>query len=73
MNNTLDLLQRLGEAWGITLTCLNGEGRWQIRIQSHPSPRWSENFSYTYRGSLANVVARAYAGAPDDGAAEVAA
>ena len=70
--NTLELLQLLGEAWEVTLTCLTGEGQWQLRIASHPAPRWEESFSYTYRGPLASVVARAYAGEPDDGEAVAA-
>lgn len=66
MANTLELLQLLGQAWEITLTCLTGDDQWQLAIASHPAPRWDESFSYTYRGSLASVVARAYAGEPDD-------
>jgi hypothetical protein len=73
MVNTLELLQLLGQAWEVTLTCLTGNDQWQLRIASHPAPRWDESFAYTYRGSLASVVARAYAGAPDDGTVEVAA
>lgn len=46
------------------------QDQWQLRIESHPAPRWDEYFSYTYRGSLASVVARAYAGEPDDGPAQ---
>ncbi len=66
----LELLQLLGKAWKVTLTCTCSD-QWQLRIQS--GPRWDESFSYTYRGSLASVVARAYAGEPDDGEEEVAA
>ena len=72
MTNTLELLQLLGAAWEVTLTCLTGDDQWQLRIASHPAPRWDESFSYTYRGSLASVVARAYAGEPDDGVKETA-
>lgn len=73
MVNTLELLQLLGKAWMVTLTCLTGDDQWQLRIESHPAPRWDEYFSYTYRGSLMSVVVRAYEGAPDDGRQEVAA
>jgi len=65
--NTLEMLQRLGGAWIVTLTCLTGNDQWQLRIESHPAPRWDESFSYTYRGALTSVVVRAYEGAPDDG------
>lgn len=68
MSNTLELLQLLGKAWVTTLTCLTGDDQWQLRIESHPAPRWDEHFSYTYRGSLTSVVARAYEGTPDDAA-----
>jgi hypothetical protein len=70
-DSPLELLQRLGKAWVVTLTCLTGND-WQLRIESHPAPRWDEYFAYTYRGSLASVVARAYAGEPDDGQLEAA-
>lgn len=63
---TMSLLQLLGKAWVVSLTCATGED-WQLRIESHPAPRWDERFSYTYRGTLASVVSRAYAGEPDDG------
>lgn len=66
MTNTLELLQLLGKAWAVTLTCLTGDDQWQLTIASHPAPRWDEYFSYTYRGALTSVVARAYAGEPDD-------
>ena len=72
MANTLELLQLLGKAWVTTLTCLTGD-QWQLRIESHPAPRWDEYFAYTYRGSLASVVARAYAGETDDGEEQAAA
>ena len=65
MKNTLELLQLLGAAWEVTLTCLTGD-EWQLVIASHPAPRWDESFSYTYRGSLVSIIARAYAGEPDD-------
>lgn len=65
--NTLELLQLLDKAWIVTLTRLTGNDQWQLRIESHPAPRWNEYFAYTYRGSLASVVARAYEGEPDDG------
>ena len=64
--NTLMLLQLLGKAWVVTLTCLAGDDQWQLHIESHPAPRWNKYFSYTYRGSLTSVVDRAYAGEPDD-------
>jgi len=66
MANTLELLQLLGASWVVTLTCPKGDDQWQLTIESHPAPRWDEHFAYTYRGSLASVVTRAYAGAPDD-------
>lgn len=72
MTSTLDLLRRLGESWEITLTCLKGEDQWQLRLQSHPSPHWNESFSYTYRGTLTSVIARAHAGEPDDGPVKAA-
>ena len=65
-STTIELLQLLGKAWVVTLTCLPGDDQWLLRIDSHSAPRWDESFSYTYRGSLASVVARAYEGAPDD-------
>jgi len=68
---TLELLQLLGKAWVVTLTSARASNAWQLRIDS--PPHWDESFSYTYRGPLASVVLRAYEGAPDDGAAEVAA
>ena len=71
MANTLELIQLLGKAWVVTLTSLTDD-QWQLRIESHPAPRWDEYFAYTYRGALASVVARAHEGAPDDGYAEAA-
>ena len=71
MASTLELLKLLGKAWVTTLTCLPGDDQWQLRIESHPAPRWDESFSYTYHGSLESVVARAYAGDRDDGALDV--
>lgn len=68
---TMSLLQLLGKAWLVTLTTRDGS-EWQLRIESHPAPRWDESFSYTYRGTLASVVSRAYAGEPDDGQLEAA-
>lgn len=67
--DTFELLTRLGKAWDVTLSCTNQ--MWQLRIQSRDS-EWDESFSYVYRGSLASVVARAYAGEPDDKGSEVA-
>jgi len=64
------LLQRLGAAWAVTLTAQTHDDQWQLRIASPES--WDEHFSYTYRGSLASVVARGYAGEPDDSSIEVA-
>ena len=60
------LLQRLGAAWAVTvtLTAQASNDQWQLRIAS--PAHWDEHFSYTYRGSLASVIARAYAGEPDD-------
>ena len=62
MTTTLELLQLLGKAWIVTLT--GRDDVWQLRIDNPPS--FDECFSYTYRGSLASVIARAYEGAPDD-------
>ena len=67
MANTLELLQLLGKSWEVTLTCMCND-QWQLRLQS--GSNWNESFAYTYRGSLASVVARAYAGEPDDGPLE---
>jgi hypothetical protein len=66
MTNTIELLQGLGKSWKVTLTCLTGNDQWCLHIQSHPHPRWDESFGYTYRGSLASVIARAYAGEPGE-------
>lgn len=71
MTSTLELLQLLGKAWVTALTCLPGDDQWQLRIESRPAPHWDEYFSYTYRGSLESVVARAYEGDHDDGAIDV--
>ena len=62
-----EMLDLLGAAWQVTLTCLESDDKWQLHIASHPAPRWDESFSYTYRGTLAEVVTRAYEGEPDDG------
>ena len=64
------LLQRLGVSWTVALTAARSD-QWQLRIAS--PAHWDESFSYTYRGSLASVVARAYAGEADDGEEQVAA
>ncbi len=66
---TLELLQLLGNAWIVTLTC-TCDLQWQLCLQSGPS--WDEHFAYTYRGTLVSVVARAYAGEPADGPAGAA-
>lgn len=66
---TIELLQRLGVSWVVTLTAQASDDQWQLRIASHPA-RWDECFTYTYRGSLASVVGRAYAGEPDDDGSE---
>lgn len=65
---TLELLQLLGKAWIVTLTSSHEDDAWQLRIDS--PPHWDERFSYTYRGPLARVVSRAYAGELDDSPAE---
>lgn len=67
--NTLEMLDQLAEAWDVTLTshALGPSSvEWQLVIRNDRAYKDERPFSHLYRGTLASVVARAWAGERGD-------